>query len=92
MKDAIFGFLTQISDSLQTFLGPSPYIPMYFPKLLHLYFIYTVTTYKYSGVSNIRTGILDYPRESFPWLTWPLEIIGFIEALWKIYGGFMEDL
>ena len=65
---------------------------MYFPKFLHLYIIYTVTTFKYTDFQNIRirTGILDYPRESFPWLAWPLEIIGFIEALWRIYGGFMR--
>ena len=43
-----FGFLAQISDSLQTCLDPLPYIPMYFPKFLHLYIIYTVTTFKYT--------------------------------------------
>ena len=34
----------------------------------------------------MRTGILDYLREGFPWLAWSLEDIGFIEALWRIYG------
>ena len=27
-----------------------------------------------------------------PWLAWPLENIGVIEALWRIYGGFMREL
>ena len=49
-----------------------------------------VTTFKYIyiRVFNIRTGILDYLREGFPWLAWPLEDIGFMEDLWKVYGGF----
>ena len=32
-----WGFLPSISDSLQTCLGRSPYIPMYFPKFLQLF-------------------------------------------------------
>jgi len=29
--------------------------------------VYTVATFKYTGLLNIRTGILDYLREGFPW-------------------------
>ena len=41
---------------------------------------YTVTTFKIYGFLNIRTGILDYLRERFQWLAWPLDDIGFMEA------------
>jgi hypothetical protein len=44
------------------------------------------------NIDTVRTGILDYLRECFPWLAWPLEDVGFMEALWRIYGGCMEDL
>ena len=44
------------------------------------------------NIDTVRTGILDYLRECFPWLAWPLEDAGFMEALWRIYGGCMEDL
>ena len=43
----------------------------------------------------LRTGIIDYLREDFPWLAWPLEDSvygGFIEDFWRIDGGFMDDL
>ena len=29
--------------------------------------VYTVATFKYTGLFNIRTGLLDYLREGFPW-------------------------
>ena len=45
---------------------------------------HTVTTLKYTD--------FDYTEESFPWLAWPLEDLGFMEALWNIYGWWMEDL
>ena len=45
-----------------------------------LFFVikHTVTTLKYTD--------FDYTEESFPWLAWPLEDLGFMEALWNIYG------
>ena len=70
-----FGGLRTFSDSVWIHTDIHIYIYIYLYNYIYIYiiiYLYTVTTFIYF-CSNIRTGILDYLREGFPWPTRPLK-------------------